>query len=104
MTVSEAESRIILPNRRNFLAAAAAAATGLVATAQNSHGFLFRHSPSLDLRLLPKTWVALQGERQIQSYVRFLEELCLKYVDPLQIIQAHAKTQGSLWKDRKSVV
>ena len=97
MTVSEAESRIILPNRRNFLAAAAAAATGLVATTQTSHGFLFRHSPSLDLRLLPKTWVALQGERQIQSYVRFLEELCLKYVDPLQIIQAHAKTQGSLW-------
>ncbi|MDB4470310.1 hypothetical protein N9046_08285, partial [Akkermansiaceae bacterium] len=76
MTVSEAESRIILPNRRNFLAAAAA---GLVATTQTSHGFLFRHSPSLDLRLLPKTWVALQGERQIQSYVRFLEELCLKY-------------------------
>jgi hypothetical protein len=97
MTVSETETRIIVPNRRNFLAAAAAAATGLVASTQTSHGFLFRQSPPLDLRLLPKTWVSLQGERKIQSYAKYLEGLRLKYVDPLQIIKAHAKTQGSLW-------
>lgn len=97
MTVSQTESRIIMPNRRNFLAAAAAAATGLVATTQTSHGFLFRQSPPLDLGPLPRTWVALQGERQIQSYAKFIEGLRLNYVDPLQIIKAHAKTQGSLW-------
>ena len=97
MTASETEFRIIIPNRRNFLAAAAAAATGLVATSQTSHGFLFRQSPPLDLKSLPKTWVKLQGERQIQSYAKFLEGLSLNYVDSLQIIEAHAKTQGSLW-------
>lgn len=75
MTASETESRIIIPNRRNFLAAAAAAATGLVATSQTSHGFLFRQSPPLDFKSLPKTWVKLQGERQIQSYAKFLEGL-----------------------------
>jgi hypothetical protein len=92
-----ADSRLILPTRRNFLAATAAVATGLVATTQVSHGFLFRQSPPLDLSTVSRHWVSLQGEKNIQSYAKYLEGLRLKYVTPLQIIKAHAKTKGSLW-------
>ncbi|MDF1710668.1 MAG: D-Ala-D-Ala carboxypeptidase family metallohydrolase [Akkermansiaceae bacterium] len=97
MPATETENRIILPTRRNFLAATAAAATGLVATTQTSHGFLFRQSPPLDLSSLPKSWVSRQGEKQIQSYAKYLEGLRLKYVSPIQVIEAHAKIKGSLW-------
>lgn len=97
MPATETENRIILPTRRNFLAATAAAATGLVATTQTSHGFLFRQSPPLDLSSLPKSWVSRQGEKQIQSYAKYLEGLRLKYVSPIQVIKAHAKIKGSLW-------
>jgi len=92
-----ADPRLILPTRRNFLAATAAVATGLVATTQVSHGFLFRQSPPLDLSTVSQRWVSLQGEKNIQSYAKYLEGLRLKYVTPLQIIKAHAKTKGSLW-------
>ncbi len=97
MLATETENRIILPTRRNFLAATAAAATGLVATTQTSHGFLFRQSPPLDLSSLPKSWVSRQGEKQIQSYAKYLKGLRLQYVSPIQIIKAHAKIKGSLW-------
>ena len=97
MLATETEDRIILPTRRNFLAATAAAATGLVATTQTSHGFLFRQSPPLDLSSLPKSWVSRQGEKQIQSYAKYLKGLRLQYVSPIQIIKAHAKIKGSLW-------
>ena len=97
MTVSETESRIIYSNRRNFLAAAAAAATGLVASTQTANGFLFRQSPRHNFSSLPSSWVSIQEEKYIQSYAMYLDGLQLKYVDPLQIIRAHAKNQGSLW-------
>ena len=97
MPSPETNIRIILPTRRNFLAATTTAAAGLVATTQTSHGFLFRQSPPLSLNSLPKSWVKLEGERKIQSYAKYLSGLRLKYVSPLLVIKAHAKTKGSLW-------
>lgn len=93
----EGDSRLILPTRRSFLAATTAAVTGLVATTQVSNGFLFRQSPPLDLSTVSKRWISLQGEKNIQSYAKYLDGLRLKYVTPLQVIKAHAKTKGSLW-------
>lgn len=97
MQKPDTESRIILPTRRSFMAATAAAATGLAASTQVSHGFLFRQSPPLDLSSVSSRWVSLQGEKNVQSYAKYLEGLRLKYVTPIQVIKAHAKTKGSLW-------
>ncbi len=97
MNTPDTESRIILPTRRNFLAASSAAVAGMVATTQVSHGFLFRQSPPMNLAALPSSWVKLEGEKKIQSYAKFLSSLRLKYVTPFQMIKAHARTKGSLW-------
>jgi hypothetical protein len=97
MLSPDAKPRIIIPTRRTFMAATAAAAAGLAATTQASHGFLFRQSPPMSLATLPNSWVKLEGERKVQSYGKFLTSLRLKYVTPLQVIKAHARTKGSLW-------
>lgn len=97
MAVPTSESKIILPTRRNFLSTVSLAAAGVVIGGQQAQGFLFRQSPPLDLSYLPQSWVRYQGEKKIQSYARYLESLQLKYVDTLQIIQAHAKKKGTLW-------
>lgn len=97
MHTPDTNSRIILPTRRNFVAATTAAVAGVVATTQSSHGFLFRQSPPMSLDKLPKAWVKLEGEKRIQSYATFLTGLRLKYVTPFQMIKAHARKKGSLW-------
>ncbi len=97
MNTPEADTKIILPTRRNFFAATTAAVAGVVASTQVSHGYLFRHSSPMSLATLPKAWVKIEGEKRIQSYGSFLEGLRLKYVTPLQVIKAHARTKGSLW-------
>ncbi|MEN8772276.1 MAG: D-Ala-D-Ala carboxypeptidase family metallohydrolase [Akkermansiaceae bacterium] len=97
MSATETGSRVITPTRRDFLAATAGAATGFVAMTQTSHGYLFRQSPPLDISSLPKSWVLQQGEKQIQGYAKYLEGLRLKYVSPIQVIEAHAKAKGRLW-------
>lgn len=97
MNTPDTSSCIILPTRRNFMAATTAAVAGVVATTQASHGFLFRHSPPMSLATLPSSWVKIEGEQKIQSYGKFLTGLRLKYVTPLQVIKAHARTKGTLW-------
>lgn len=97
MTNSDPSNRSILSNRRGFLARTTAAATGLLATTKVSQGFLFRHSVPMDLSQLPGVWVKKEGDQTIQNYANFLTGLRLKFVTPLQVIQAHAKTKGSLW-------
>ena len=97
MLTPDALPQIILPTRRNFLAATTAVVAGVVATTQTSHGFLFRQSPPMDLAKLPKSWVKMEGEGKIQSYANFLEGLRLKNVTPFQMIKAHARKKGSLW-------
>ena len=90
-------SRIVLPTRRNFIAATTAAAAGLAASVESSQAFLFRRSTPLDMSVLPSSWVASQGERSIQSYADYLAGLRLKYVTPMQVIESHAKKKGSVW-------
>jgi len=90
-------SSIVLPTRRNFIAATTAAAAGLACTVQTSQAFLFRRSTPLNMRELPSAWVAKQGQRSIQSYADYLAGLRLKYITPMQVIKAHAKRKGSLW-------
>lgn len=97
MSISNPESSLILPSRRRALAVSVTAVAGLLASTRVSHGFLFRQSPPLDLSTVSKQWIGLQGEKNVQSYAKYLEGLRLKYVTPLQVIKAHAKTKGSLW-------
>lgn len=51
----------------------------------------------MDISTLPSTWVRVEGEQKIQTYARYLEGLRLKYVTPLQVIEAHAKSRGGVW-------
>ena len=88
---------MIQPNRRSFLAASSAVIAGLAASTQSSHAFLFRHSVPMDLASLPDVWVKKEGEQRIQNYATYLTSLRLKFVTPLQVIKAHAKTRGNLW-------
>ena len=90
-------SSIVLPTRRNFIAATTAAAAGLAASVETSQAFLFRRSTPLDMSKLPSSWVANQGTRSIQSYADYLAGLRLKYVTPMQVIESHAKKKGSVW-------
>ncbi|YCM45524.1 D-Ala-D-Ala carboxypeptidase family metallohydrolase [Verrucomicrobiaceae bacterium 227] len=97
MSNSDVRNRSILSSRRSFLATTTAAAGGLLATTKVSQGFLFRHSVPMDLGQLPSAWVNKEGDQKIQNYAKYLEGLRLKFVTPLQVIKAHAKTKGSLW-------
>ena len=97
MPETESPASIVLPTRRNFASALAVAASGVVLASQSAQGFLFRQSKPLDLSGLPQSWVKRVGEKNIRSYGQYLEGLRLKHVDPLQVIEAHAKTKGSLW-------
>ena len=97
MTNPNASNRSILSGRRSFLATTTAAVGGLLATTKVSQGFLFRHSVPMDLGQLPSAWVKKEGDQKIQNYAKYLEGLRLKFVTPLQVIKAHAKTKGALW-------
>ena len=90
-------SRIVLPTRRNFIAATTAAAAGLAASVQTSQAFLFRRSTPLNMGELPSSWISNQGNSSIQAYADYLAGLRLKYVTPIQVIKAHAKKKGSTW-------
>jgi hypothetical protein len=52
--------------------------------------------PSLDLSRLPAEWVRRQGGR-IGDYAEFIAKLKLTRVTPMQVIEAHAKSHGSVW-------
>jgi len=97
MTSSDASNRSLLSARRSFIATATAAAGGFLASTKISQGFLFRHSVPMDLGQLPSAWVKKEGGQKIQNYANYLTGLRLKFVSPLQVISAHAKTKGSLW-------
>jgi len=51
----------------------------------------------MDLGRLPSVWVKNEGAQKIQNYADYLAGLRLKFVTPLQVIKAHAKTKESLW-------
>lgn len=86
-----------LSSRRSFLSAAAISTIGLGMSTSISSAFLFRRSTPIDLSSLPQTWLRLQGESTVESYADYLTSLRLKYVTPMQVLKAHAKTKGSLW-------
>lgn len=98
MLHTETNTRLTLPSRRNFIAATTTAAAALAATTQTSQAFLFRQStPAVSLQGLPSGWIAREGETKIQSYADYLAGLRLKYVTPLQVVKAHAKSKRGLW-------
>jgi len=45
---------------------------------------------------LPEQWVQSQGGA-LPEYSRYLSSLKLKSIDPSQVIDAHAKSKGSVW-------
>lgn len=94
MSDTEPSNRILLPTRRKILTTAV---VGAAVSVQTSQGFLFRQCVPMKLDTLPQEWVRKEGEQKIQSYAKYLDGLRLKYVTPLQVIEAHAKKRGSVW-------
>lgn len=53
-------------------------------------------SPRLDLSGVPEDWARTQGAL-LPEYGRYLTNLGLKSISPQQVIEAHAKSHGSIW-------
>lgn len=53
-------------------------------------------SPLLDLSSVPEEWAIQQGSA-LREYSRYLTNLRLKSISPHQVIEAHAKSHGSIW-------
>ena len=53
-------------------------------------------SPRLDLSGVPEEWAQKQGSALLE-YSRYLTNLRLKSISPQQVIEAHAKSHGSIW-------
>jgi hypothetical protein len=81
-------------SRRKVLAVGLASS---LASVQTGSGFLFRRYAPVSLDHLPGEWISREGEPAIQNYYRYLESLKLKYLNPLQVIESHAKKRGSVW-------
>jgi hypothetical protein len=53
-------------------------------------------SPRLDLSGVPEEWTEKQGSL-LPEYSRYLTNLRLRSISPQQVIEAHAKSHGSIW-------
>jgi hypothetical protein len=53
-------------------------------------------SPRFDLSGVPEEWAQKQGSSLLE-YNRYLTNLRLKSISPQQVIEAHAKSHGSVW-------
>ena len=53
-------------------------------------------SPRIDLSGVPEDWARNQGSL-LPEYSRYLTNLRLKSISPQQVIEAHAKSKGSIW-------
>jgi hypothetical protein len=53
-------------------------------------------SPRLDLSGVPEEWAEKQGSL-LPEYSRYLTNLRLRSISPQQVIEAHAKSHGSIW-------
>jgi hypothetical protein len=53
-------------------------------------------SPRLDLSGVPEEWARNQGS-SLPEYSRYLTNLRLRSISPQQVIEAHAKSHGSIW-------
>ena len=50
----------------------------------------------VDVGGMPMEWVRAQGSL-LPEYSRYLNNLKLKFISPQQVIEAHAKSKGSIW-------
>jgi hypothetical protein len=102
-------------DRRGVLGALSLASVGLIATSSvakaisfNSKGAMpnvsvqtasrtsARPAGTIDLTALPPQWAHSQGSL-LPEYTRYLATLKLQRISPKQVIEAHAKTKGSIW-------
>jgi hypothetical protein len=55
-----------------------------------------QENPRLDLSGVPEEWAQNQGS-SLPEYSRYLTNLRLRSISPQQVIEAHAKSHGSIW-------
>ena len=102
-------------DRRGVLGALSLAGVGLIATSsvakalnilpkeslpnvtvQTASRTATRAPGTIDLTALPPQWAHTQGSL-LPEYTRYLATLKLQRISPKQVIEAHAKTRGSVW-------
>jgi hypothetical protein len=103
-----------LLDRRRVIGGLGLAGLGLIASSASASAFINRGGgpkvdvvtksstsfgkvdPRIDLSSLPSDWAQTQGSL-LSEYVRYLSALKLKNITPLAVIEAHAKSKGSVW-------
>lgn len=102
-------------DRRGVLGALSLASIGLIATsslakavtssglpivsvntASRTSGSYFQTPRTIDLTTLPPEWAHNQGSL-LPEYTRYISALKLQRIQPKQVIEAHAKSKGSVW-------
>ncbi|NJM38206.1 MAG: DUF882 domain-containing protein [Akkermansiaceae bacterium] len=101
-------------DRRRVISGLGLASLGLIASSGSASAFLTRGggpkvnvvtkstsnfgkaNPQIDLSELPSEWTQSQGNL-LTEYVRYINSLKLKSITPLSVVQAHAKSKGSVW-------
>ncbi len=87
---------------------------GIIASSTQASAFLFKKNNEepkvsvqaagnarvgqVDLSQFPAEWVRLQG-KALPEYVRYIQSLKLRAISPEQVIEAHAKSKGSVWNN-----
>lgn len=100
--------------RRKLLGAMGLTGIGLIASSTPASAFLFQKKEAgpkvsvgtsslaadsyhgIDLSSLPSKWVD-QHRNILPQYSKYLTALKLQRITPLQVIEAHAKSRGSVW-------
>lgn len=62
----------------------------------STHAASFTPAPATVEGLLPEEWAAKHASTA-NDYVRYLNTLKLKAIDPKEVIAAHAKQRGNVW-------
>ena len=99
-------------DRRKVLGTLGIAGLGLIACTSQASAFITRkkteeprvsveargngRTGQVDLSAFPAEWVRLQG-KALPEYVRYIQSLKLRAISPEQVIEAHAKSKGSVW-------
>src|SRR6478752_3883327 len=119
MSFSEASAASSLPatqpiDRRRVLGGFGLAGLGLLVSSNSASAYTSAAAPKvnvqtqaaagspalqnqrIDLTDLPPDWARDQGSL-LPEYTRYLWNLRLKNISPAQVIEAHAKSKGSIW-------
>jgi Peptidase M15 len=103
---STSETPSVLTKRRHVLSTIGLGTLGILASSTKASAGILGFGNSVRPAVmqnfsyagLPEEWVARQGAL-LPAYVRYLQRVNLRYMTVQQVIDAHAKSHGSVWNN-----